>query len=196
MTWNLKILKKLKLWIQNLNWLNLSLKGNAQFYFKNFVHSKIYFDILFQGGVMKRAACRRPRKRQWSTSTTLSTGRRQPAFFNLPFSNGRRRPCEKCRIVCCLFLLVDVNLPFSNWSTCLFLTGRRSTSIDAHRRIDVRQRPFSALFITPFQGLFCAKKLVSLICLRLLLLMAHLHIRFGNYFFVFVKGCSLGWTVL
>ena len=96
----------------------------------------------------------------------------------------------------CLFLLVDIDLPFSNWSTCLFLTGRRSTSIDAHRRIDVRQRPFSALFITPFQGLFCAKKLVSLICLRLLLLMAHLHIRFGNYFFVFVLGCSLGWTVL
>ena len=41
-------------------------------------------------GVMKRAPCRRPRKRQCSTSTTTA----------------------------CLFLFVDVNLPFS---TCLFL---------------------------------------------------------------------------
>ena len=76
-------------------------------------------------GVIKRAACYRPRKRQWSTSTSsrlrfstgrrrplpfstgrcrplpFSTGRRRPAFFNLPFSNGRRRPDF-------------FNLPFSN----------------------------------------------------------------------------------
>ena len=97
---------------------------------------------------MKRAAYRPPRKRQWSTSTTLSTGRRrpaclyllvdvdQPAFFSvdvdLPFST-------------CLFLMVDVDhvksagllyiivylvdLPFSNWLM-----------------VDVRRRPFYSPF--------------------------------------------------
>ena len=51
-----------------------------------------------------------------------------------------------------LFLLVDVDLPFSSclfyWSTstCLFLTGRRSTSVNARQRVDIRRRPFYSPF--------------------------------------------------
>ena len=70
-------------------------------------------------GVMKRAACRRPRKRQWSTSTTIACFF---LFFNLPFSSGRRRP------------------------DCTFPARRRSTLVDVGRRVEVRRRPFYSPF--------------------------------------------------
>ena len=62
---------------------------------------------------MKRAACRRRRKRQWSMSTTtaclfLLVDVDQPAFFQLVDVDH------------CLFLLVNVDRS-KNWRSCLFL---------------------------------------------------------------------------
>ena len=84
---------------------------------------------------MKRAACRWPWKRQWSTSTTptwlfLLVDIDHPAFFcwststclflvDLPFSTCLFLVVDVyLPFLTCLFLLVDTDLPFSS---CLFL---------------------------------------------------------------------------
>ena len=84
-------------------------------------------------------------------------GRRQPAFFNLPFITWSTSTA--------FFNLVNVDLPFSTYlfqtgrrrpafstwstSTCLFLTGRRPSRRPSRRStlVDIH---FTALFITPF----------------------------------------------
>ena len=88
---------------------------------------------------MKRAACCQPRKRQPSMSTIDQTALflvdvDHPAIFYWSTSTTAIFLVVDLPFSTCLFLLVDVDLPFSNWSTCLFLTGWWSTSIDACRR--------------------------------------------------------------